>query len=51
MLRYQTMDAADASLVSLAEMSPKAALVTTDRRHFEPYRGLRKRGLKLILPA
>ena len=50
MLKYLEMDAADASLVSLAELSPKAALVTTDRRHFEPCRGLRNRALKLILP-
>ena len=44
------MDAADASLVSLAELSPKAVLVTTDRPDFEPCRGLRNRALKLILP-
>ena len=50
MLKYLEMDAADASLVSLAEMSPKAAIVTTDRRHFKPCRGLRNRALKLILP-
>ncbi len=50
MLNYPLMDAADASLVSLAEFSPKAALVTTDRRHFQPCRGLRNRALKLILP-
>ena len=49
MLKYPLMDAADASLVSLAEMSPKAALVTTDRRDFEPCRGRRNRALKLIL--
>ncbi len=50
MLKYTSMDAADASLVSLAEMSPKAALITTDRRDFQPCRGLRNRALKLILP-
>jgi predicted nucleic acid-binding protein len=50
MLKYPLMDAADASLVSLAEMSPKAALITTDRRDFEPCRGLRNRALKLVLP-
>ena len=50
MLKYPTMDAGDASLVSLAELSPKAALVTTDRRDFQPCRGLRNRALKLILP-
>jgi predicted nucleic acid-binding protein len=50
MLKYPSMDAADASLVSLAEMSPKAVLITTDRRDFEPCRGLRNRALKLVLP-
>ena len=50
MLKYPTMDAADASLASLAELSPQAALVTIDRRHFQPCRGLRNRALKLILP-
>jgi predicted nucleic acid-binding protein len=50
MLKYPSMDAADASLVSLAELSPKAALITTDRRDFQSCRGLRHRALKLILP-
>ena len=50
MLKYPRMDAADASLVSLAELQPKAVLVTIDRRDFEPCRGLRSRALKLILP-
>lgn len=50
MLKYPSMDAADASLVSLAELSPRAALVTIDRRDFQPCRGLRNRALKLILP-
>lgn len=50
MLKYPLMDAADASLVTLAEIAPKAALVTTDRRDFETCRGLRNRALKLILP-
>ena len=50
MLKYPSMDAADASLVSLAESSPKADLVTTDRRDFELCRGLRNRRLKLVLP-
>lgn len=50
MLKYPLMDAADASLVSLAEMSPKAILVTTDQRDFVPCRGLRNRALKLTVP-
>ncbi len=50
MLKYPTMDAADASLVTLAEMFPKATIVTTDRRDFEPCKGLNKRALNLSLP-
>jgi len=50
MLRYDRMDAADASLVTLAEMCPKATLITTDRRDFVNCRGLRNRPLRLILP-
>jgi predicted transcriptional regulator len=50
MLRYPLMDAADASLVTLAESSLRAVLITTDRRDFGPCRGLRNRALKLILP-
>jgi len=51
MLKYPSMDAADASLVTLAELFPKAVLITTDRRDFERCRGLRNRALKLMLPA
>lgn len=51
MLKYPSMDAADASLVSLAELSPKAALITTDRHDFQSCRGSRNRPLKLILPG
>ena len=50
MLKYLEMDAADASLVLLAELSPKAVIITTDRRHFKPCRGLRNRVLNLIFP-
>jgi hypothetical protein len=50
MLKYPQMDAADASLVLLAEISPTAVLLSTDRRDFESCRGLRNRPLKLILP-
>jgi predicted nucleic acid-binding protein len=50
MLKYKSMDAADASLVVLAERSPRAVLITTDRRDFASCRGLRNRALKLILP-
>jgi predicted nucleic acid-binding protein len=50
MLKYPEMDAADASLVVVAERHCRADLITTDRRHFEPCRGLRNRPLKLVLP-
>jgi predicted nucleic acid-binding protein len=50
MLKYPSMDAADASLVLLAETSPKATLITTDRRDFKSCRGLRNRALRLKLP-
>jgi predicted nucleic acid-binding protein len=50
MLKYPRMDAADASLVWLAETSPRAVLATIDRRDFELCRGLRDRPLKLVLP-
>lgn len=51
MLKYPTMDAADASLVTLAELFPRASLITTDRRDFAPCRGLRNRALNLVLPS
>ena len=50
MLKYPSMDAADASLVSLAESTRPATIVTTDRRDFQFCRGLRNRPLRLILP-
>ena len=50
MLKYPSMDAADASLVSLAEKSSAALLITTDRRDFARCRGLRNRALHLMLP-
>lgn len=50
MVKYPTMDAADASLVTLAELHPQA-LVTIDRRDFEPCRGLSRRPLRLIMPG
>ncbi|HEY6205395.1 MAG TPA: PIN domain-containing protein [Chthoniobacterales bacterium] len=50
MLKYPSMDAADASLVTLAELFPRAAVVTIDRRDFAPCRGLRNRALNLVMP-
>jgi predicted nucleic acid-binding protein len=51
MLKYPSMDAADASLVSLAEKSPRSLLITTDRRDFTLCRGLRNRPLRLAVPT
>jgi predicted nucleic acid-binding protein len=50
MLKYPLMDAADASVVTLAESARHAPVITTDRRHFQPCRGLLNRPLKLLLP-
>jgi predicted nucleic acid-binding protein len=50
MLKYPTMDVADASIVTLAEMNRSALVVTTDRRDFEHCRGLLNRPLRLVLP-
>lgn len=51
MLKYPAMDASDSSLVTLAERSPQAIVITLDRRHFESCRGLLNRALRLVLPA
>ena len=38
MLKYERMDAADASLVVLSEIHAEAQIITTDRRDFRVYR-------------
>lgn len=50
MVKYEEMDAADASLVVLSEQFPKAVVVTTDSRHFRLYRRRKGDALPLVLP-
>ena len=50
MMKYENMDAADASLVVLSEIHPTANLITTDRRDFSVYRRFGRQRLPVILP-
>jgi predicted nucleic acid-binding protein len=50
MLKYERMDAADASLVILSEIHTHARIVTTDRRDFSVYRRFGKEALPTVLP-
>lgn len=50
MLKYPQMDAADASLVTMAELFPRALVISTDRRDFKSCRGLTTKKLNLLLP-
>lgn len=50
MLKYEVMDAADASIVVLSEFFPKATVITTDSRHFRTYRRSRNQAIRLVLP-
>lgn len=50
MLKFERMDAADASLVVLSELHPKAKIVTTDSRDFRVYRRSRNQALPLLTP-
>lgn len=50
MLKYPQMDPADASLVTLSEVYPRAALITLDVRHFRLYRRFRRETLPLLAP-
>mgnify|MGYP005644920581 CR=1 FL=1 len=50
MIKYEVMDAADASLVVLSERFLRAKVITTDSRHFRTYRRSRNKPLPLILP-
>jgi len=50
MLKYDVMDAADASLVVLSEKFRRADVLTTDVRHFRTYRRARNQALPLVLP-
>lgn len=50
MLKYEQMDAADASLVVLSELFPRASVMTLDTRHFRIYRRKGNAPLSLIAP-
>ena len=49
--KYPQMDFCDAAIVRLAEMFPRARIITTDTAHFTVYRRFRDKPLSLILPA
>ncbi len=51
MLKFERMDAADASLVVLSEQYPHAPVVTVDAGDFRVYRRFRRELLPLIIPA
>jgi hypothetical protein len=44
------MDAADASLVVLSELFPKAKVITTDRRDFTVYRRFKRQRIPAVFP-
>lgn len=50
MLKFDRMDAADASLVVLSELFPRATVVTVDARDFRTYRRFRREALPLLAP-
>jgi hypothetical protein len=50
MMKYDRMDAADASLVALSETHRSAKIITTDRRDFSVYRRFGRQRLPVILP-
>jgi predicted nucleic acid-binding protein len=50
MAKFEPMDAADASLVVLSELFPKARLVTIDARHFRIYRRRENEPVPVITP-
>ena len=49
--KYPQMDYCDAAVVRLAEMFPRAIVITTDSTHFSVYRRFRDKPLILIHPA
>jgi predicted nucleic acid-binding protein len=51
MLKYEAMDAADASFVVLSEMYPDARVITTDRADFTVYRRFRSQKLPVVYPG
>jgi predicted nucleic acid-binding protein len=50
MLKYDRMDAADASLVVLSEIHREARIITTDRRDFSVYRRFGRQRLPTVFP-
>jgi predicted nucleic acid-binding protein len=50
MLKFEGMDAADASLVVLSEQYSRALIVTVDTRDFRVYRRFRRDALPLLMP-
>ena len=50
MLKYERMDAADASLVVLSEIHEEAKIITTDRRDFRVYRRFGRQKLPTLFP-
>ena len=50
MLKFEGMDAADASLVVLSELHPRAVIVTVDVKDFRVYRRFRREALPLLMP-
>ena len=50
MLKYERMDAADASLVVLSEIHAEAQIITTDRRDFRVYRRFGRQKLPALFP-
>ncbi len=49
-MKYERMDAADASLVVMSEIHRDAKIITTDRRDFSIYRRLGRYRLPVVLP-
>ena len=48
--KYPQMDFCDAAVVRLAELHPKAKVITVDSQHFILYRRFRDKPLALIHP-
>jgi predicted nucleic acid-binding protein len=49
--KYPQMDFCDAAIVRLAEMFPRATIITTDSAHFTIYRRFRDKPLALLHPG
>ena len=51
MLKFDRMDAADASLVVLSELFPRASIITVDAADFGVYRRFRRESLPVVAPG